>query len=571
MSRAQQGGIAALFSDYRRFAGARLWLSFALMILGALAEGFGLLMIVPLAAIAMRSDERILRLAPSLQSWSLDQRFTLALGLFVGAMALRSALLLARDTLLAQLEADYEVSLRLRSAATLARRGWPFASRIGQAGMQSLLLNDVPRAAQAAAFIQQAAVGATMLLVQMAVAFFLSPALTLVAIAFLALAALVSTHFVHRSATRGLSISDAMDESAGSGFRLHAGLKAALAQGAVPAFLAEYRVSLSRTARQMAHLARDYSASQQLTSFGAAVVAAVLLLVGVRILALPFAVLVTSLVVFARMNSPAHTVQNSVVRAAAFAPAFAAIHGRLGELDWAVPEQRPVERLDWNELKVDRVRHLHRPELGLADASLTLRRGEWIGVSGASGAGKTTLLDLAAGLLAPEEGTVELDGHALGGNLLERWRGALAYVGQEGSVFNDTVRGNLLAEGIPANEAELWKALEIVGLVTRVRAFATGLDESVGDRGSHLSGGERQRLVLARALLRRPTLLILDEATAALDPESEAELLERLKAMEPRPAAIVVAHRASTLAHCDSVVAIQHGILSAAETSVSTR
>src|SRR5690348_12501902 len=115
MSRAQQGGIAALFSDYRRFAGARLWLSFALMILGALAEGFGLLMIVQLAAIAMRSDERILRLAPSLQSWSLDQRFTLALGLFVGAMALRSALLLARDTLLAQLEADYEVSLRLRS------------------------------------------------------------------------------------------------------------------------------------------------------------------------------------------------------------------------------------------------------------------------------------------------------------------------------------------------------------------------------------------------------------------------------------------------------------------------
>jgi hypothetical protein len=167
MIRAQRGGIAALFLDYRRFAGARLGLSFALMILGALAEGFGLLMIVPLAAIAMRSDERILRFAPSLQSWSPDKRFIVALGLFLAAMALRSALLLARDTLLAQLEADYEVSLRLRSAATLAQRGWPFASRIGQAGMQSLLLNDVPRASQAAAFMQHAAVGATMLLVQM--------------------------------------------------------------------------------------------------------------------------------------------------------------------------------------------------------------------------------------------------------------------------------------------------------------------------------------------------------------------------------------------------------------------
>jgi ATP-binding cassette subfamily C protein len=163
-----------------------------------------------------------------------------------------------------------------------------------------------------------------------------------------------------------------------------------------------------------------------------------------------------------------------------------------------------------------------------------------------------------------------LDGEALDGDTLERWRRALAYVGQEGSVFNDSVRGNLLAEGATANEAELWNALEMVGLDGRIRAFPAGLDESVGDRGSHLSGGERQRLALARALLRRPSLLILDEATAALDPESEGKLLERLKAIEPRPAALIVAHRGSTLAHCDSVVEIQHGVVSAAETSVST-
>ena len=111
----------------------------------------------------------------------------------------------------------------------------------------------------------------------------------------------------------------------------------------------------------------------------------------------------------------------------------------------------------------------------------------------------------------------------------------------------------------------MWQALEAVGLGQRVRALPAGLNESVGDRGSQLSGGERQRLVLARALLRRPSLLILDEATAALDPESEAQLIERLKAIEPRPAALVVAHRESTLRHCDSLVSIQHGIVRAAE------
>jgi ATP-binding cassette subfamily C protein len=201
----------------------------------------------------------------------------------------------------------------------------------------------------------------------------------------------------------------------------------------------------------------------------------------------------------------------------------------------------------------------HESGLGVRSASLTIKAGEWVGVSGPSGAGKTTLVDLVAGLLVPTRGSITVDGAQLDGHVLERWRLALAYVGQEGAVFNDSVRANLLAEGAAADDAELWDVLEQVGLAERVRAFAAGLDENVGDRGSQLSGGERQRLVLARALLRRPAFLILDEATAALDLESEAEVLQRLRSLEPRPAALVVAHRESSLAHCDSVISIQHG------------
>jgi ABC-type multidrug transport system fused ATPase/permease subunit len=135
----------------------------------------------------------------------------------------------------------------------------------------------------------------------------------------------------------------------------------------------------------------------------------------------------------------------------------------------------------------------------------------------------------------------------------------LAYVGQEGSVFDDSVRGNLLAEGATAGDEELWSVLEMAGLAARIRTLPNGLDERVGDRGSTLSGGERQRLTIARALLRKPSLLILDEATAALDAESEAALLVQLRALVPRPSALLVAHRPSTLSHCDSVVTIQHG------------
>lgn len=560
MSRAAPSGIAALLADYRRFAGARLWLALALMLAGAIAEGFGLLMIVPLGTIAVGdSSPQLLRYAPWAAPWSNDQRFAVALALFLGAMVLRSLLLFARDVRLATLRTEYEADLRLRAAATLARRGWAFASGIGQAGMQSLLLNDVPRAGETATFLQQMAIGATMIVVQLALTFLLSPALTLIACVVLAAGWGASLQFARRGVRSGLAIVDAMESSAGSGFRLHAGLKAALAQGTVVAFLAEYRSSLRKMTGQLTGFTRSYSVMQQAAGFGAACAAALLLFVGFRLLELPFPVLIASLVLFARMASPAQALQNAAVHAAAYSPSFGAIVRRLGELDRAFKASTGAPALEWQELRLDSVSYEHRPRLGVRGASLVMHPGEWLGIEGRSGSGKTTLMDLVAGLLPPQSGQITVDSHPLHGPLLDGWRAALSYVGQEGSVFNDSIRANLLAEGVSATDAELWQVLEITGLGARIRAFDFGLDESVGDRGSHLSGGERQRLVLARALLRRPALLILDEATAALDPASEGELLERVKALVPRPAALVVAHRDSTLRHCDSRLSIQHG------------
>ena len=559
MSPAASSGISALLKDYRLFAGARLWTALALMLLGAIAEGFGLLMIVPLATIAMNGAESPLHdLAPWTASWTQDQRLTIALSLFLGAMAARSLLLFGRDTLLAKLAADYEASLRLRSAATLANRGWTFASRIGQPRMQTLLLTEVPRSAEAIAFIQEIAVGASMLLVQLVLTCLLSPGLTLVAILILGAGSVIAVRFTRRGVLSGIEMTDAMEASAGSGFRLHAGLKAALAQGTVPAFLNEYGSSLGRTAGQSSRFVRDYSLAQHGAAFGAALAAGLLLLVGVRVLSLPFPILLASLVLFARMSGPAQQLQTNAVRAAAYAPAFAAIEGLLGKLDWTIPQSTPDHPLEWHLLEIKDAGFDHHAGHGVEHASMRLQRGEWMGIRGASGAGKTTLVDLVAGLISPQRGTILVDGNELQ-DRLDAWRASIAYVGQEGSVFSDSLRGNLLAEGSMATDDELWRMLELVGLSERIRALPGGLDENVGDRGSQLSGGERQRLVIVRALLRRPTLLILDEATAALDPDAEAELLGRLKELEPRPAALVVAHRESTLKHCDSVLAIQHG------------
>ena len=533
------------------------------MIFGALAECFGLLTIVPLVSVAIGGgDSRVLRFASWANAWTADQRFLAALALFVAAMAARSVLLYARDVLLVRLGAGYQASLRLRAAATLASRGWPFVSRVGQGGMQSLLLNDVPRAAEAIHYVQDMAAGATMLAVAIMITFLLSAKLTLVALAFLAVASLASSRLARRGVRSGFAINEATEAAAGSGHRLHAGLKTALAQGTVPAFLEEYRSSLKRSATQISRFTQDYSSARHWAAAGMAIAAAVLLLVGVRILALPFPVLITSLVLFARMSAPAQLLQNSALQAAACVPAFAAIERRLGTLQPSAPTVPPTSPLQWSLAQIDGVGFEHRPGRGIRDFTLKLDSGEWVGFRGASGSGKTTLVDLVAGLLVPQQGSISIDGRPLG-EVRDNWQAAIAYLGQDGVVFSDSIRGNLLAEGAEADDEGLWGALETVGLADRVRALPDALEQDVGDRGSLLSGGERQRLVLARALLRRPSLLILDEATSALDAEAEARLIERLKAIEPRPAALVVAHRESTLSHCDSVVSTQHGTLSA--------
>jgi ATP-binding cassette subfamily C protein len=527
------------------------------MILGALAEGIGILILVPLAAIAIGSDSALPILAEAVGGMPANQRFLVMLLFFIAAMAARAALTYARDIQLAHLLAGYEASLRLRAASMLARRGWPFASRIGQAGMQTLLLTDVPRAGVAVSQAQQFAAAAAVLLIQLGLAALLSARFAGIALIILSAAFAVSLPLTRRGVKSGMALVQRYEQSAGSGFRLHASLKAALAQGAVPEFLQEYDATLTSTRDESIRSLRDLALARSLAFLGSAVAAGLLFFVGYRLLELPFPILVTSLVLFARLVGPAQQLQQSAQNVALYSPSFAAIVGRLGKLQPVVAEGASPEPLEWRQLRIDNVRFEHQPGLGLERFSADLEPGEWLGLAGPSGSGKTTLLDLVAGLLVPQNGMVTVDGETLERNRLERWRASLSYVGQEGSIFDDSVRRNLITNDAAQND-DLWQVLELVGLADRVRSFSKGLDEHVGDRGSALSGGERQRLAIARALLRKPSLLILDEATSALDADSESALLDRLRALDPRPAVLIVAHRASTLAHCDSVVSIQH-------------
>jgi ATP-binding cassette subfamily C protein len=195
----------------------------------------------------------------------------------------------------------------------------------------------------------------------------------------------------------------------------------------------------------------------------------------------------------------------------------------------------------------------------LHDVSLSIGAHETVALVGPSGAGKTTVVDVLAGLLPPERGSVHVNSRALEGGLMRQWRSSIAVVTQEPFLLHSTVRANLRWGSGAATEPQLWQALEVAAATELVQSLPAGLDTVVGDRGVRMSGGERQRIALARAVLRRPALLILDEATSAIDNESELLIRRALSGLRGEFAMLVVAHRLSTASDADRVVVLDGG------------
>ncbi len=181
-------------------------------------------------------------------------------------------------------------------------------------------------------------------------------------------------------------------------------------------------------------------------------------------------------------------------------------------------------------------------------------------IVGPSGAGKTTLLDLLVGLLEPDAGRILVDGVPLSGINLRHWRRQIGYVPQESVMVDESVAHNLTL-GEPVPEEEIRQALKAADALDFVEAMPQGLASRVGEGGSRLSGGQRQRLAIARALIHRPRLLILDEATSNLDPEGQAAVVETVSHLKGRLTIIAVAHQDPLIQAADLVYRIADGQL----------
>lgn len=200
--------------------------------------------------------------------------------------------------------------------------------------------------------------------------------------------------------------------------------------------------------------------------------------------------------------------------------------------------------------------------LVLNNLSATIRQGESTAIVGPSGCGKTTVTKLLLDFYTPEQGAVRIGGQDVSAMDLEDLRRNVAYVPQDVSMFSDSIRNNLLLGNSRASvtDAEIEAVLKVTSC-DFVQEMSFGLDTMLEENGSNLSGGQRQRLAIARALLRKPSILVLDEATSALDTISERKLQEALKHFNPAMTVIMVAHRLNSIRDCDHILVLDKGSL----------
>jgi ATP-binding cassette, subfamily B, bacterial len=194
----------------------------------------------------------------------------------------------------------------------------------------------------------------------------------------------------------------------------------------------------------------------------------------------------------------------------------------------------------------------------LDDLTFEIPPGRTVAVVGPTGSGKSTIARLLVRLWDPQTGVISLDDRDLRSFARTELASEVALVAQDGFLFDDTVTGNITL-GLPIADTEVAEAIRLAGAAEFTRNLPHGLDTRIGERGLSLSGGQRQRISLARALVRKPRLLVLDDATSAVDPSVEVEILRGLRRAELPSTVVIIAYRRSSITLADEVVFVEDG------------
>jgi ATP-binding cassette subfamily C protein len=558
-----------LLNIFFRAEGTRPAIVLVCLLVASLAEGVGLATLLPLINLAVdpgaAGDSPVGRaLAQGLGALGFELALGPLLVVAVGAMILKAVLNLVAMRYVGYATAEVAASLRRQLVASLMNVRWSFFVHQPMGRIANAMSNDATRAAQAYLLVAELLTQATGTIVLGIVALFVSWKLALTAYLLGAGMTMALGFLVRVSRKAGWRQTERTKDLIVFLNDTLINIKPvkAMARQAAFANLLADRISKLRRALRQQVTSREALTALQETML--ALVLGVGLYLTVAVWQVPISEVLVTGVLLSRLVSGIGKIQRAYQKAALYESAYLSARELIAEAD-AAPEPNPgraLARLE-RELRLSHVSFAHDDTPVLRDVSMSIPAGSLTVLAGPSGSGKTTIIDLILGLHRPERGEVLVDNLSLREVDLQHWRSRIGYVPQELLLFNDTVRANVSLGDPRLAEEDVRAALETAGAWEFVTRLPSGLDEMVGEKGAKLSGGQRQRIALARALVARPQLLVLDEVTSALDPVTAVMLASEIRGLASGTTVLVVSHRPEFMDIADRIYRVEGGKVAA--------
>lgn len=566
----------ALFRRFLRglldYGDRRMWGALGLMIALGLVEGSGLLLLAPmLKVVGITPGGRQGDLSRDIADWLKDWNLALTLPVLLGAflvLALFKALVNSYLSVLsARIEADYTSHLRRRFYEAMMRAEWLFFTRQRSSDVVHVMTTDLLMVALGAGQLLTVLTAASGVLIDLAFAFSVSVPMTTFSLAVGAVIAFVVRPLAERLHDQGRVKRGHRAEFASIVTEHLGGMKVAKSHAREASHLETFEQVQKQIAISSVLFARSAARRTIWYQLGSAVGLCGFSLAAVGLLKLGLGEMMLLAFVFMRLTSRLNGIQTAWQRIMQIMPQFEAAEDLRNQfLAAAEPSgpSRPEGLQPEREIRLEDVSFSYQTgqsSPAVSHVNLVIRARAATAICGPSGAGKSTMADLVLGLIRPQSGRILIDGVPLQGEMYQRWRQSMGYVPQETFLFHSSIRSNLLWARAEATEDELWDALKTAAAEEFVRRLPDGLDTVIGDRGVKLSGGERQRLALARALLRKPAVLVLDEATSALDTLNERFIQEAIEKLHGKLTIVLIAHRLSTVRAAEQIIVLDKGVV----------